>query len=106
VDTLGTDPLASLDLTIDGFCRVVQEIKSWNLKWVALGGGGYNMINVARAWTKAWAIMKGVEIPDALPESFTDSPHKMNRAVADGARKLAEAVVEMIKTHIFPVVGV
>ncbi|MFH2219280.1 MAG: acetoin utilization protein AcuC [Pseudomonadota bacterium] len=120
VDGLRTDPLANLDLTIDGFCRVLQEIKAWNLKWVALGGGGYNMINVARAWTKAWAIMKGVEIPDALPESFinkhrsevgrnitlSESPHKMSRAVAGGAQKLAEAVVEMIKTHIFPVVGV
>jgi hypothetical protein len=32
--------LASLSLSIDGFGRVVEEIKSWDFKWVALGGGG------------------------------------------------------------------
>ncbi len=40
--------------------------------WVALGGGGYNVSNVARAWTLAWAVMNGVELDEDLPESIVE----------------------------------
>ncbi len=120
VDTLATDPLAALDLTTNGFFKVIHEIKSWGFKWLALGGGGYNLMNVARSWSKAWAIMKGVDIPDALPEAFlrehqielnprltlSDPPRTMNRIVAGKAQQLATSVVTHIKEHIFPLVGV
>jgi len=119
VDTLATDPLAGLNLTTNGFSRIVREIKSWGLKWVALGGGGYNVMNVARAWTKAWAIMKGVEIPDTLPHNFvskhrtelgqnltlSDRPYKINGAIADSARQMASSVVTKIKETVFPLLG-
>lgn len=64
--------------------------------------------------------MKGVEIPDALPEAFvkkhqadlgqrltlSDPPHTMNSAIADKAQQLATSVVTRIKEHIFPLIGV
>ena len=117
VDTLATDPLAGLDLTHKCFVKLVEEIKSWNRKWVALGGGGYDVMNVARAWSRAWAVMKGADIPDDLPEAFVDQ-HRVDlgrtamrsvpafareTAVADNARKLAESVVAGIKKNIFPI---
>jgi len=119
VDTLATDPLAGLNLTTNGFSRIVREIKSWGLKWIALGGGGYNVMNVARAWTKAWAIMKGVEIPDTLPQDFinkhrtklgqnltlSDLPYKINGAIAESARQMASSVVTKIKETVFPLLG-
>jgi acetoin utilization protein AcuC len=119
VDTLATDPLASLSLSIDGFWRIVREIKSWGYKWVALGGGGYNVMNVARAWTGAWAIMKGVELPNSLPEAFvrehslhlhqnttlSGPPLKASGIAADRAYSLASSVVAWVKEHIFPLVG-
>ena len=37
------------------------------MRW---GAGGYNLENVPRSWTLAWAIMNYREIPDELPESF------------------------------------
>ncbi len=117
VDTLATDPLAALNLTTNGFIKLVEEIKSWNRKWVALGGGGYNVMNVARTWTQAWAVMKGTDVPDVLPEVFvkqhgselgrtftlSDPVFNMDAAIADGARKLAASVVAGIKENIFPV---
>jgi acetoin utilization protein AcuC len=120
VDTLATDPLATLNLTTNGFSKIVQEIKSWGLKWVALGGGGYNVMNVARAWTKAWAIMKGVELPDELPEAFvkkhqpdlgqsltlSDPSLKIKDAMADNTRQQAVSVVAWIKENVFPLLGV
>ena len=70
VDTFYNDPLTNLHLSIFGYERVLKRIKDLAPKWVALGGGGYNIFNVARAWTLAWAVMNGVELEEALPESF------------------------------------
>jgi acetoin utilization protein AcuC len=118
VDMLTTDPLAALNLTTNGFLKLVQEIKSWNHKWVALGGGGYNIMNVARAWTRAWAVMKGIDIPDKLPEAFIEK-HRMalgkistlsdpegDTAINYHAQQLATSVVGRIKETVFPLVGV
>jgi acetoin utilization protein AcuC len=70
VDTFRSDPLAHLEVTTEGFCAVVEMIRSLAPKWVALGGGGYDVANVARAWTLAWAIMNDVPAPDDIPPSF------------------------------------
>lgn len=70
VDTFLDDPLADLELTTNGLCRVVDWVRGLEKPWVALGGGGYDVHNVARAWTLAWAVMNGVELPDDLPESM------------------------------------
>jgi len=122
VDTFTTDPLASLNLTNEGFCKLIREIKSWGLQWVALGGGGYNIMNVARAWTSAWAIMKGVVLSDDLPDDFIRKHRHLlgknlklseklplissvNRESAQRARRLGGSVVTWIKENIFPIVG-
>jgi len=122
VDTFTTDPLASLKLTNEGFCKLIREIKSWGLQWVALGGGGYNIMNVARAWTSAWAIMKGAELSDDLPDDFISKYRHLlgrnlklseqaplissvTRESAQRARQLADSVVPWIKENIFPLVG-
>ncbi|MEK6682990.1 MAG: acetoin utilization protein AcuC [Nitrospirota bacterium] len=68
VDTMATDPLTHLELTTNGFCEMVQRIKGFNIPLVALGGGGYNVTNVARCWTLTMGILAGVELPDAIPE--------------------------------------
>jgi len=70
VDTFYNDPLTNLDLSILGYERVLKSIRALAPRWVALGGGGYNISNVARAWTLAWAIMNGIELKEELPEPF------------------------------------
>jgi acetoin utilization protein AcuC len=44
---------------------------------VALGGGGYDVSNVARAWAIAWAVMNGIELSDELPESYLKKAAKL-----------------------------
>lgn len=119
VDTLTTDPLASLSLTLNGFAHIIHEIKSWNRQWVALGGGGYNVMNVARAWTKAWAIIKGVDIPSDLPDAFVrkyqgrqgidlnlSAPlQKGHGPASDKIRQMATSAVAKIKKTIFPILN-
>ncbi len=72
VDTFVSDPLAHLNLTTNGFCKMVRILKSLAPRWVALGGGGYDIANVARAWTLAWAIINNVDAPDEIPKEYLD----------------------------------
>ncbi|MGE5893642.1 MAG: acetoin utilization protein AcuC [bacterium] len=70
VDSFVGDPLTHLNYTTNGFCAAVRKIKEISPRWITLGGGGYDITNVAKAWTLAWAIMNDVEIPDEIPEDF------------------------------------
>ena len=49
---------------------MVERILSFRLPWVALGGGGYDLSNVARSWALAWAIMNNVSAPNEIPAGF------------------------------------
>lgn len=76
VDSFRSDPLAHLNITTNGFCEALAKIKVMSKKWVALGGGGYDVDNVARGWTLAWAIMNGMELPDQIPPDFLEKYSK------------------------------
>lgn len=84
VDGHKDDPLTALFLTTGSYERVADYLAStWQGPWMAVGGGGYDMINVARIWTLFWSKMTGREIPVLLPEWFLrisrmegyDGPH-------------------------------
>ncbi len=116
VDTFYNDPLTNLHLSMSGYERVLRRIKDLAPRWVALGGGGYNVSNVARAWTLAWAVMNGVELNEELPESFLKealkigfeagglkgslkpTPHSQN----EETRREMERVAHYIKETVFP----
>jgi len=79
-----------------------------------LGGGGYNVSNVARAWTLAWAIMNNVELEEDLPAFVTEAMsaagyHKrklrgLERASqrqGQSAEYMAECV-KYLKKNVFP----
>lgn len=69
-DSLHNDPLTSLNLTIRGFEVMARAFSSFNLPWVALGGGGYDIGATARAWAVAWAVMNNIEAPEEIPLDF------------------------------------
>jgi acetoin utilization protein AcuC len=96
VDSFYSDPLTHLNYTNNGFCEVVKKIKEISPRWVALGGGGYDVANVAKAWTLAWAIMNDVDVPDEIPgeflaryplEGFRSGEIRDQRYVAGGREK-------------------
>ncbi len=51
IDSHRTDPLTHLALTVQGFTAAVKRLLPLCPRVVALGGGGYDLPNVARAWT-------------------------------------------------------
>jgi acetoin utilization protein AcuC len=67
IDSHRTDPLTHLALTVQGFTSALRRLLPMAPRIVALGGGGYDLSNVARAWTQAWAVLNEVDLADALP---------------------------------------
>ena len=120
-DSLLDDPLANLNLTTKGFGHCLKSFREMARdKWVALGGGGYHPLNVARAWTLAWAVMLGREdeLPEELPGDFCakhnlrgegrrllDPEEKIRGRNYGRAKRNAEEVLEHVKTHFFPILG-
>ncbi len=116
VDTFYDDPLTNLHLSLSGYERVLRRIKDLAPRWVALGGGGYNISNVARAWTLAWAIMNEVELKGELPESFLKEAVKIGFEAGElegplrpplhsqraESRKEMERVVRYVKEMVLP----
>ncbi len=121
-DTLVQDPLANLNLTTRGYGRCLKLIRDLAYgRWIALGGGGYDMLNVARGWTLAWAVICGQEdeLPAELPPEFMerhrvpaerrrllDEPQQLRGRFWHRARRDAEDIIDFIKQHHFPVLGV
>lgn len=116
VDTHQTDPLTTLSVTTHGFCRVVKALKSLSPgKWVALGGGGYDVLHVPRAWTLAWAIMNEAEVRNALPENYLrfavqavnmngtrtlhDEPVRLDSAIRQRNLEALERSMQYLREH-------
>jgi acetoin utilization protein AcuC len=70
VDTHYLDPLAELSLTTDGQEALFRRLAQLAPRWLALGGGGYNLDVVPRAWTLALAVMAEVNLPVDLPPNY------------------------------------
>ena len=120
VDTFHDDPLAHGDVTTAGFVAVLQQLKTLAPRWIATGGGGYNVTNVARAWTLAWGVMNDVEIPDALPEgalpllqqagyegrTLRDPDSQVSQARHNRLRVEVQAAIAYLERHVFPIHGI
>ena len=70
VDTHFQDPLAHLALTTAGQTALYEAFDALSPRWLALGGGGYNIDVVPRSWTLAFGVMSGQTFPDELPPNY------------------------------------
>ncbi|WP_050520136.1 acetoin utilization protein [Pseudorhodobacter antarcticus] len=66
-DALEEDPLARLSLSNNAHIGVVRALRGLADRFLVLGGGGYNPWSVGRCWTRVWAELAGVEVPEVLP---------------------------------------
>lgn len=119
VDSLHDDPLAHGQVTTAGFLRVLHAIKALAPRWVATGGGGYNLGNVARAWTLAWGVMNGIDVPEHVPESVqpllrqvgyrgTTLRDTSGQRLSANRQQLREELLEtlaFLQQHVFPLHG-
>ena len=66
-DSLTGDRLGCFNLTLKGHGKCVEYMRSFNVPLLILGGGGYTIRNVARAWTYETSLALGVDISNELP---------------------------------------
>lgn len=98
VDGHFLDPLAHLVYTTHGYEAVLKKLKKLSedlckIGWLAVGGGGYHPVNVARLWTLFLSIMLDERIPEKLPEDFVMTCENMGfDRCPEGFRDTAEVV--------------
>jgi acetoin utilization protein AcuC len=119
IDAHRTDPLTHLALSIQGFLRAVRRLLEFAPRVVALGGGGYDIANVARAWTGSWAALNDMTLPEPIPASLhadlralglesmtlSDPPAELDADTRRWAVEFAARQVRSIREEIFPVHG-
>ena len=117
IDSHYLDPITHLALTTQGFGKIVAEFSGKAPKWLALGGGGYDLQAVARSWTLAYGVMSEQNLDDAIPEPYRTKygvetlpdteqlPDIVHKAQSD-AKTFAEASVGAVQGLIFPTHGI
>ena len=119
IDTHRNDPLAHLSLTTQGHNLAVQKFAQLadeiGCPWISVGGGGYDMSAVARAWTMDLATMAEFELPDAVPESFVSltnvtafndtSEYRIESDVRSNIVEHNESAIAEVQRQIFPRFG-
>ncbi len=73
-DTLMPDPLGKFALSTQLFLELVQRVRDdsprhadGTPRLMAVGGGGYHPLMLARCWVGVWAILSGRTLPTAIP---------------------------------------
>lgn len=118
-DTHRDDRLAHLNLTSNGYKKVVSRIKEISPKIMAMGGGGYNIYKTAALWTLAWSELIGrapedkftglvggmMYGPEADAGSLEDLPFVLEGEEKALCTEAAARAVRHIKEKIFPIHG-
>jgi len=66
-DSLSGDRLGCFNLSSKGHGECVRYVSSFNKPLLVLGGGGYTIRNVARAWTYETSVLLKSDLVDELP---------------------------------------
>jgi len=119
------DPLTHLMLTTETYeavGRILDELSNEMCggRWIAAGGGGYDVTAVPRVWTLLFAQMAGARLDDALPVEWLKECKRLAGAVpADKALRdqgkadeephvphAAKRTVDELKRLVFPYHGI
>ena len=117
IDSHYLDPITHLALTVQGFAEAVFELsKVAPDKWLALGGGGYDLQAVARSWTMAYGVMSGQEFSTDIPASYREQhgveelrdPDDLptDDGIKEKGKAFAEASVQAVQGLVFPTHGI
>ena len=114
IDTHFLDPITHMKITTQGFAEVVRQIKHLApTKWLALGGGGYDIAAVARAWTLAYGVMLGEKWDNQIPNEYSkkygidfladENPPNVDSGTKSKALDFAKKTIDEIHQKVFRV---
>ncbi|MFW9807682.1 MAG: acetoin utilization protein AcuC [Candidatus Thorarchaeota archaeon] len=100
VDGHYMDPLAHLTYTSHGYETVLQRLrnmaaKSCKIGWLAVGGGGYHPVNVARLWSLFLAVILDEDVPQKIPNEFKEICNQMGYSEMPEHLRDEDEVVQM-----------
>ena len=101
------DPLAHLLITSEGWMDMVDRLflLTEGLPAIITGGGGYNIKTVARLWTMVTARAAGIELPNAVPESYA-AEYGIPRLHDDALPQVEEKVQQEARAYVLHQIGV
>jgi len=120
MDSLAGDPLTHLALTNLAYVEIIERVTQFDKPVLAVGGGGYNVDNTARAWALAWTVLTGQDREDephaagmggVMLESTDWSGGLRDRVLLpdhEQRRRVAPAVdetIERVKQNVFGIHG-
>ena len=116
-DAILGDVVANLRISLRGFERSVKRFRDLDLPWIAFGGGGYDVGSVVRAWTLAWGVMVGSDLPDEIPTAWAKRAASHGVTVpslrgpvgtpstSEDAMEDLDGVIEQLRETVFPIVS-
>ena len=113
MDPYFKDPITHLGLSTQGHNQLVRSLGSACSKWLAFGGGGYDLGAVARAWTMDYGVMIGEAWDDNVPEKFKGnygiqrlSDHELpsiSEEMSERLEQFTSSTVREVKELVFPI---
>ncbi|RCH89276.1 histone deacetylase [Rhizopus stolonifer] len=104
-DSLSGDKLGCFNLSMKGHANCVKFVKKFNLPTLVLGGGGYTMRNVARAWAYETGVVVGQEIGPDMPYNdyyeYFGPDYKLDVRSSNMENMNTPDYLEKIKTQVF-----
>ncbi|KAH9411869.1 histone deacetylase [Ordospora pajunii] len=109
-DSLSGDKLGCFNLSHIGHSRCIKFVQSFNIPLILLGGGGYTIGNVSKAWAYDTSMLLDVEIPQEIPynEYFyyyaptykIDVPtsNMVNQNTREGLESIVKKVYESLRS--------
>jgi hypothetical protein len=86
-----------LTCSFSGHANCVKFVKSFNLPLLLLGGGGYTMRNVSRAWAYETGLAAGVELHKS--KSVFDLFKPLSRIYYFQPRNSHERILRILRTR-------
>ncbi len=118
IDSHFRDPITHLALTVQGIEQIIRGFNKPNLKhskWLALGGGGYDLQAVARAWTLAYGVMTDQRFSNDIPSEYSKAHNivtladvevpKFEESLKKQTMDFAQTSVKAIHNLVFPQLG-
>jgi len=117
-DAIVGDVVANLRMSLRQFERSVRAFRDLGIPWLALGGGGYDVSNVVRAWTLAWSVITETDLADEIPTEWLTQAARYNVAISklrgniertptdDSVLVDLEHTIEALRESVFPILGV
>ncbi|KAF0986918.1 hypothetical protein HZS_5872 [Henneguya salminicola] len=104
-DSLTGDRLGCFNLSVKGHGSCVSFVKSLGLPLMVVGGGGYTIRNVARAWTYETSLLADMELSDELPYNdyyeYFGPDFRLHIAPSNATNMNTPEYLEKLKERVF-----